>query len=61
LVLDESEGLNKHISLFDALVYLIDDEIKITIAGKTYIVKRGERVNYNTYEQITCTRSPKPV
>lgn len=41
---DRDEGLSEHTTLFDALVYLIDGEAEITIAGKVNIVKKGEMI-----------------
>ncbi|MFA5375514.1 MAG: cupin domain-containing protein [Dehalococcoidia bacterium] len=41
---DEGQGLSEHTAPFDALVYLIDGEADITIAGKSLHLKAGELV-----------------
>ena len=41
---DKGEGLSEHTTPFDALVYLIDGEAEITIAGKVNHVKKGEMI-----------------
>src|SRR3990172_4612249 len=39
---DAGQGLSEHTAPFDALVYLLDGEAEITIAGKPFQVKEGE-------------------
>ncbi|MFC1952053.1 cupin domain-containing protein [Chloroflexota bacterium] len=39
---DKEQGLSEHTAPFDALVYIIDGEAVITIAGKPIQVKQGE-------------------
>lgn len=41
---DEGEGLSEHTAPFDALVYIIDGEAEITIAGDRLPAKKGEMV-----------------
>lgn len=41
---DEGQGLSEHTAPFDALVYLLDGEAEIQIAGQNMCVKRGEMV-----------------
>ncbi len=41
---DQGQGLSEHTAPFDALVYLIDGDAKITISGKPIQVKEGEMV-----------------
>lgn len=41
---DKGEGLSEHTAPFDALVYIIDGEAEITIAGKLNSVNRGEMI-----------------
>jgi quercetin dioxygenase-like cupin family protein len=41
---DEGEGLSEHMAPFDALVYLIDGEAEVTIAGKLTILRKGEMI-----------------
>ena len=38
----QGQGLSEHTAPFDALVYILDGEADITIAGKTYRVGAGE-------------------
>ena len=41
---DKGEGLSEHTTPFDAMVYLVDGEAEITIAGKVNLVKKGEMI-----------------
>lgn len=41
---DKGEGLSEHTAPFDALVYLVDGEAEITIAGKSHHLKQGEMI-----------------
>ena len=41
---DKGEGLSEHTAPFDALVYLVDGETEITIAGKVNLVKKGDMI-----------------
>ena len=41
---DKGEGLSEHTTPFDALVYLIDGEAEIAIAGKANTVNKGEMI-----------------
>ncbi len=41
---DEEQGLSEHTAPFDALVFILEGEAEITIAGKPLQVKRGEGV-----------------
>ena len=36
------EGLSEHSAPFDAMVYVLDGEVEITISGKAYNLKKGE-------------------
>ena len=40
----EGQGLSEHTAPFDALVYIFDGEVDITISGKTLRLKEGEIV-----------------
>ena len=40
----KGQGLSEHTAPFDALVYLLDGEVEITISGKTLYLKEGEMV-----------------
>jgi quercetin dioxygenase-like cupin family protein len=39
---DEGQGLSEHTAPFDALVYLLDGEAEVIIAGKPFRLKGGE-------------------
>jgi quercetin dioxygenase-like cupin family protein len=41
---DQGEGLSEHTAPFEALVFLVDGEAEVEIAGKTYIVREGETI-----------------
>ncbi len=41
---DEGEGLSEHTAPFDALVFVIDGEADIEIAGESYRVRQGETI-----------------
>jgi quercetin dioxygenase-like cupin family protein len=41
---DEGEGLSEHKAPFDALVYVVDGEAGVTIAGKSFALKEGEMI-----------------
>lgn len=41
---DEGEGLSEHTAPFDALVYIIDGEAEVTIAGKHAVLRKGEMI-----------------
>jgi len=39
---DENQGLSEHTAPFDALVYVLDGEVEVTIAGNPIRLKQGE-------------------
>ena len=41
---DEGEGLSEHTAPFDAAVYIIEGEARITIDGKPHSVRGGEMI-----------------
>ncbi len=41
---DKGQGLSEHTAPFDALVYIIDGNAEITIAGKAHYLKVGEAI-----------------
>ena len=41
---DKEQGLSENTAAYDALVYMLDGEAKITISGKPIIVKKGDMV-----------------
>ncbi len=41
---DEGQGLSEHTAPFDAMVYLLEGEVEVTISGMPLLLKRGEMV-----------------
>lgn len=41
---DESQGLSEHTAPFDAFLYMLDGEAKVTISSRTLRVSEGEMV-----------------
>ena len=41
---DQGEGLSEHTAPFEALVFVVDGEAEVEIAGKVYRVKSGETI-----------------
>jgi len=41
---DQGEGLSEHTAPFEALVFIVDGEAEVEIAGKPYSVKSGETI-----------------
>lgn len=41
---DKGQGLSEHTAPFEALVYLVDGEAEISIAGKPNLVRKGEMI-----------------
>jgi len=41
---DEGQGLSEHSAPFDALVYMLEGNVRITIAGKENEVKAGDLI-----------------
>jgi quercetin dioxygenase-like cupin family protein len=39
---DENQGLSEHTAPFDAMVYVLDGEVEVTISGKPITLKQGE-------------------
>jgi quercetin dioxygenase-like cupin family protein len=39
---DENQGLSEHTAPYDALVYVLDGEVDVTISGKPVNLKKGE-------------------
>ena len=40
----EGQGLSEHTAAFDALVYILDGEAKINIAGRNFRLKTGQMI-----------------
>ena len=41
---DQGQGLSEHTAPFDALVYVMEGEVEITVSGKPYPLERGEMI-----------------
>ena len=41
---DQGEGLSEHTTPFEALVFVVDGEAEVKIAGEVYSVKSGETI-----------------
>jgi len=41
---DRAQGLSEHTAPFDALVYILDGEAEITIAGEPHQLKSGDMI-----------------
>jgi quercetin dioxygenase-like cupin family protein len=39
---DENQGLSEHTTPYDAMVYVLDGEVEVTISGKPITLKEGE-------------------
>ena len=39
---DENQGLSEHTAPYDAMVYVVEGEVEVTIAGKPITLKQGE-------------------
>ncbi len=39
---DKGQGLSEHTAPFDAMVYIVDGRVRVTISGKASVVKKGE-------------------
>jgi len=44
IAFDKGQGLSEHTAPFEALVYLVDGEAEISIAGKPNLVRKGEMI-----------------
>ena len=41
---DKGQALSEHTAPYDAMVYIVDGEAEITVAGKVVVTKKGEIV-----------------
>jgi len=41
---DEGQGLSEHTAPFDALVYVLEGEVEMSISGQPHVVKGGEMI-----------------
>jgi quercetin dioxygenase-like cupin family protein len=41
---DKGEGLSEHISPYEALIYLIDGEAEVAVAGQSSVLRKGDAI-----------------
>ena len=41
---DENQGLSEHTAPYDAVVYVLDGEVEITISNKLFTLRKGEMI-----------------
>ena len=41
---DDKQGLSEHTAPYDAMVYVLDGEVEVTISGKLSNLKKGEMI-----------------
>ena len=41
---DKEQGLSEHTAPYDAMVYVVDGEAQVTIAGNELVLKKGETI-----------------
>lgn len=41
---DIDQGLSEHTTPYDTLVYVVEGEVEITIAGSSYLLREGEMI-----------------
>jgi quercetin dioxygenase-like cupin family protein len=41
---DKGEGLSEHTAPYDAMVYVLDGAVRITISGRPFNLKKGEMI-----------------
>jgi quercetin dioxygenase-like cupin family protein len=56
---DENHGLSEHTAPYDALVYVIDGEVEITISGKPLRLKKAEMTIMPANEPHALTAKTK--
>jgi quercetin dioxygenase-like cupin family protein len=39
---DEGQGLSEHTAPYDAMVYVLEGEVNVSVSGKSTVVKQGE-------------------
>ncbi len=47
---DEGQGLSEHTAPFDALVFVLDGEVEVTISGSPYTLTSGEMIILPAHE-----------
>ena len=56
---DENQGLSEHTAPFDAMVYVLDGEVEVTISGKPVRLKQGEMTILPAGEPHSLTAKTK--
>lgn len=41
---DQGEGLSEHTAPFDAMIYVLDGKVEVTISGKPYNLSQGDTI-----------------
>jgi len=56
---DENQGLSEHTAPYDAMVYVLDGEVAVTISGKPLKLKQGEMTIIPANEPHTLSAKTK--
>jgi quercetin dioxygenase-like cupin family protein len=56
---DENQGLSEHTAPYDAMVYVLDGEVEVTISGKPVRLKQGEMTIMPANEPHALTAKTK--
>ncbi|MGD0451828.1 MAG: cupin domain-containing protein [Candidatus Bathyarchaeia archaeon] len=56
---DENQGLSEHKAPYEALVYVLDGEVEITISGKPLQLRQGEMIIVPANEPHALTAKTK--
>ena len=56
---DENQGLSEHTAPYDAMVYVLEGEVEITISGKPLRLKQGEMTIMPANEPHALTAKTK--
>jgi quercetin dioxygenase-like cupin family protein len=56
---DENQGLSEHTAPYDAMVYVLDGEVEVTISGKPIRLKQGEMTIMPANEPHALTAKTK--
>lgn len=56
---DENQGLSEHTAPYDAMVYVLDGEVNVTLSGKQVCLKQGEMTIMPANEPHALTAKTK--
>ncbi len=56
---DENQGLSEHTAPYDAMVYVLEGEVEVTISGKSVALKKGEMTIMPANEPHALTAKTK--